>query len=357
MPVIDHQKLRAVIARIVAASGSEGDEPRLVADHLVEANLAGHDSHGIGMIPRYMLNVREGLLRPNRHAEVITDNGAIVVVDGNSGYGQVVAGETMEIGIARAREHGVVVLALRNSHHIGRVGAWGEMCAEAGFVSMHYVNAFGHEPLVAPFRGAEARFATNPYCCALPATANRPMFLLDMATAKVALGKVRVAKNKGEPMAEDTLIDAEGRPTTDPNVMFGEPIGALLPIGAHKGYGLALVCELLGGALTGGGTARPGFPRNSNIVNNMLTIIIDPRGLADEAAFKTEVEAMLDYVTAARPADKNLPVLVPGDPERASRAERRANGIPVDDTTWAEILAVADTLGVSCETEVMANAR
>jgi uncharacterized oxidoreductase len=255
----------------------------------------------------------------------------------------------MEIAIDRAREHGVAVTALRNSHHIGRVGAWGEMCAEAGLVSMHYVNAFGHEPIVAPFRGAQPRFATNPYCCALPATASRPMMVLDMATSKVALGKVRVAMNKGEQMAPDTLIDPHGRPTTDPNVMYADPIGALLPIGAHKGYGLALVCEMLGGALTGGGTARPGFPRNSNIVNNMLSLVIDPGRLAGEAAFKAEAEAMLDYVTDARPADTELPVLVPGDPERASRAERRAGGIPVDDTTWGEIVEVAAALDVATE--------
>ena len=349
MIVVDHERLRTIIGRIFTAAGSEGNEPRLVADHLVEANLAGHDSHGIGMIPRYILNVREGLVKANQHAVVVTDSGAIVVIDGNSGYGQVVAGEAMEIGIGRARDHGVAVVGLRNSHHIGRVGAWGEMCAEAGLVSMHYVNAVGHEPLVAPFRGAEARFATNPYCCALPATEGRPMLLLDMATAVVALGKVRLAMNKGERMAPATLIDAEGHPTTDPNVMFGDPIGALLPIGAHKGYGLALVCELLGGALTGGGTARPGFPRNSNIVNNMLSILIDPGRLGDAAAFKAETEAMLDYVTAARPTERGTPVLVPGDPERASRARRKAHGIPIDDTTWREIVDTAESLGFTPE--------
>jgi uncharacterized oxidoreductase len=343
--VVGHDTLRAVLGRIFIEAGSAEAEARAIADHLVEANLAGHDSHGIGMVPHYIENLRAGLLRPNTSLSVVVDSGPIAVVDGQSGYGQVIAGEAMRLGIEKARQHGIALVALRNSHHIGRVGAWGEMCAEAGFVSMHYVNAHGHDPIVAPFRGAEARFATNPYCCALPATGDRPMTVLDMATSKVALGKVRVALNKGEAVAPDTLIDRDGRPTTDPSVMYDRPRGALLPIGDHKGYGLALICELLGGALTGGGTSHPRHERSTNIVNNMLSVIIDPARVAGDVVFAAAAEEMMDYVTAARPADPDLPVLVPGDPERASRAERRANGVPVDETTWGQIVEVAESFG------------
>lgn len=343
--VVGHEPFRAIIGRIFAAAGSDEAEARAIADHLVEANLAGHDSHGVGMVPHYIENVRAGLLKPNTHAAVVVDSGAILVIDGQSGYGQVVAGEAMDLGIERAREQGVALVALRNSHHIGRVGAWGEMCAGAGFVSMHYVNAHGHEPIVAPFRGAEARFATNPYCCALPAMGNRPMTVLDMATSKVALGKIRVALNKGEAVAPDTLIDRDGQATTDPAVMYDTPRGALLPIGEHKGYGLALMCELLGGALTGGGTSHPRHARSTNIINNMLSVIIDPAKVAGEGVFAATAEEMMDYVTDVRPTDPDLPVLVPGDPERASRAERRAIGVPVDETTWSQIVEVAESLG------------
>ena len=347
MPIIDHARLRDIVREIVARAGSLGDEPALVADHLVDANLAGHDSHGVGLLTRYMENLYKVLLKSNQHAELVTDHGALIVIDGNQGYGQVVAREAMEIAIGRAKTHGLALLALRNAHHIGRVGAWGLMAAEAGLVSTHYVNVIGHEPLVAPFRGSDARFATNPYCCALPATENRPPMLLDMATSKVALGKVRVALNKGEEVAPENLIDDKGRPTTDPEVMYREPMGALLPFGLHKGYGLALVCELLAGALTGGGTGKPGFPRDGRIINNMLAILIDPSHLVEREAFAAEVEAMLDYVTASPAADPDAPVLVPGDPERATRAERMANGVPVDDTTWEQILSAAEKLGLS----------
>jgi len=347
MPTIQHAKLRAMIRDIVAAGGSGGDEAAIVADHLVEANLMGHDSHGVGMVPRYVKNLQAGLLVANEHAEVIKDLGAIAVVDGRAGYGQVVAREATELAIARARAHGLALVALRNAHHIGRVGACGEMCAAAGLVSMHYVNVTGHMPIVAPFRGSDARFTTNPYCCAFPATATRPAFLLDMATSRIAMGKVRVAMNKGETVEPETLIDPDGRPTTDPAVMFREPIGSLLTVGRHKGYGLALVCELLAGVLTGGGTSQPAWPRTGSIINNMLTIVFDPALLIDEAARRLEADAILDYVTASPPADPDAPVLVPGEPERLSRAERERDGIPVDDATWAEIVAAGCALGLA----------
>ncbi len=347
MIVIEHEKLRTVTREIIAAGGSTGEEPRLVADHLVEANLTGHDSHGVGMLPRYVDNLSRGVLRANRHAEIVADLGSMVVVDGQMGYGQVVAREATDIGIERARTHGLSLVALRNAHHVGRVGAWGLQCAEVGLVSMHYVNVTGHPPIVAPFRGTDARFTTNPYCCALPATDRHPAVLLDMATTKIAMGKVRVAMNKGEQVENETLIDAEGRPSNDPGVMFREPRGALLPMGAHKGYGLAVICELLAGAMTGGGTAQPGNPRPDSIVNNMLSIIIDPRRLVDESYFRAEVDAMIDHIKGSPPADPDAPVLVPGDPERAARAEREANGIPIDDATWEQILAAAESLGLA----------
>lgn len=347
MIVVEHESLRAAAREIIAAGGSTGEEPTLVADHLVESNLTGHDSHGVGMLPRYVDNLSRGMLHPNRHVEVIRDFGAMVVVDGGMGYGQVVAREAIAIAIEHAEAHGLALVALRNAHHIGRVGAWGLQCANAGLVSMHYVNVIGHLPTVAPFRGSDARFSTNPYCCVLPATDRHPPVMLDMSTAKVAMGKVRVAMNKGERVVEGALIDAEGRPTTDPRVMFSDPRGALLPMGDHKGYGLAVICELLAGGLTGGGTSQPANTGADTIINNMLSIVIDPRRLTEASCFNDELDAMIDHIKGSPPTDPDAPVLVPGDPERAARAERVANGIPIDDVTWEGILTAAETLGLA----------
>ena len=341
------QPLIALITAIFAAAGSEHDEARAIAENLVEANLAGHDSHGIGMVPRYVDNARRGAVNANHHATVTQDNGPIVQVDGNLGYGQVIGAETMDIGIAKARQTGASIVALRNTHHLGRIGAWGERCADAGLVSIHYVNINGHRPLVAPFGGAEGRFATNPFCAAIPGTGDHPPIVLDMATSKVAMGKVRVAYNKGGVVADNTLIGPDGAPSNDPGVMFREPRGALMPFGDHKGYGLALICEVLAGVLVNGGTCVPERQTRNSIVNNMLSIILDPAALGDPAFFRAELDAITGYVKSARPAIGVDAVMVPGDPERKSRAERGASGIPIDQATWREITDAAKAVGLA----------
>ncbi len=347
--VVKHEKLRAGIAALLAASGSDEREARIVSDHLVEANLKGHDSHGVGMVPLCVRHIKEGKLKLNRRLKLVRDDGPFLVGDGQMGHGQVVAMELTDHAIARAKQQGVAVAGLVMSHHIGRVGTYGERCAEAGLVSLHFVNVAGHRALVAPFRGTDARFNTNPICLTLPATGANPPTILDFATSKIALGKVRVAKNKGERVAEDTLLDAKGRPTTDPNVMFVEPptpAGAVVTFGEHKGYGLALFAEIFGAALVGGRTIAPHHPRAHGIINNMLEIVIDPARLSDMKHMKAEIDAVFAYFKASPPSDPAAPVLVPGEPERLSRAARGASGIPIDAVTWGELKAAADTAGL-----------
>ncbi len=355
--LIDHTRMRAILAAMCAAGGSEADEAEIVADHLVEANLKGHDSHGIGMMPRYAGFLAGGKLKPNIHAEIIVDTPPMLLVDGGHGYGQVVAMEATELAIGRAREHGASILSLRNANHIGRVGAYGERCAAAGMISIHFVNANGHVPRVTPYRGAEARLATNPFCCAIPTGNPNEPIVLDMATAAIAMGKVRVAKNKGERVDEGILLDNTGRPTTDPNVMFQTPIGALRAFGLHKGYGLSLICDLLAGALSGGGSILPENQTADTIVNNMLAIVIDPARFRETGALSTEIDAMTAYCKSAAPANPDEPVLVPGEPERMIRAERMAKGIPLDDATWEELVAAAQSLGIDrAQMDAMAHA-
>jgi len=347
--LIDHQELRATAARIFAAGGSSAEEARIVADHLVEANLRGHDSHGVGMIPRYVGNLRAGTLLPNKTGRVVSEEGAILVYDGERGYGQVVARRATERAIALAARTGVAVLALRNAHHIGRVGSYGELCAEAGLVSVHFVNVHGHKPLVAPHRGRDGRLSTNPVCVAVPAAEPGRPIILDMATSGVAMGKVRVARNRGEELAPGLVMDADGRPTRDPAVMFSEPHGALLPFAEHKGYALAFICELLAGAVGGGGTLKPANQSQGTITNSMLAFVLDPRRLAAAGAIEDEIRAITGYVTASPPRKAEEPVLVPGDPERVSRAKRLREGVPLDAETWREIAAAAESLGLALE--------
>jgi uncharacterized oxidoreductase len=332
---------------IVKAGGSSAQEADLVAEHLVRANLMGHDSHGVGMIPTYIRHLKAGLVVPNTRAKLVKDDGAMLMFDGGRGYGRPVAGEAMEAAIARSRETGIVAMTLANAHHIGRVGAYGEMASRAGLVSLHFVNVTDHRATVAPFRGTDARFVTNPVCIAVPGTGRHAPLLLDMATSQVAMGKIRVAKNEGKPAPEGALIDSEGKPTRDPNVMYREPNGALLPFGGHKGYALAVVTELLATALTGGPSIQPGNQRMGGVVNNMFAILVDPARLAGVDWMRREIDGFLDYVKASPPADPKLPVLVPGEPERLAQAERGRTGIEVDATTWGEILSAAEAVGMT----------
>jgi len=344
--LIDHQALLGTVERVLVAGGSLPQEANIVANHLVLANLSGHDSHGVGMIPNYVRNLKAGYLHPNKHVDCIREDGSILVFDGKAGYGQVIAREAMAKAIDLTKKTGLAIAALRNAHHIGRVGTYGEQCADAGLVSLHFVNVTGHMPLVAPHRGSDGRFGTNPICIALPDTKEEPRIILDFATSKVALGKVRVANNSGKIMPEGMLLDSKGNPTTDPAVMWEEESGALLPIAEHKGYGLSLMCELLSGVIGGGGTLQPENVRDTRIINNMLSILIDPGRLTDTDFIASEMKAMCDYARQSPPREGFGNVLVPGDPEREQRALRTANGIDIDDETWRQIAEAASEFGV-----------
>jgi len=347
MYVFQSAPLMRAIEAIVAAGGSEAREARLVAENLVAANLTGHDSHGIGMIPRYVDSLKEGGLKPNRHPQIKFDGGALLALDGQVGYGQVIGLEATDMAIARAKQHGVAVMALANSHHLCRIGQWAEQAVAQGLVSISFVNVISR-PIVAPYGGADARFGTNPCTIGVPLPGQPPL-ILDMATSAVAQGKIRVAHNKGEKVAPGLLIDDTGKPTVDPRYGVIEPLGALTTMGLHKGYGLAVVCELLGGALTGGGTQHTGERTKKRVLNGMLSILIDPARLGTAQAFASEATAFVDWVRKSPPAPGVDKVRLAGDPERETGARRLAEGIPVDATTWREIHAAGAKLSVSAD--------
>ena len=337
--------LRAAVRELMRGFGSQPTEVELVTENLLQANLTGHDSHGIGMLPRYADAFREGWLQPNAHAEIRRDSGATLSLDGRAGFGQVIGHEAMEIGITRAKQHGCCILALGNAHHLGRIGAWAEMAVAEGLISVHFVNVISR-PIVAPWGGSDARFGTNPFAAGIPVEGGDPI-LLDFATSIIAQGKTRVAHNKGERLLPGQMLDDKGLPTTDPKYGVVNPFGALLTFGQHKGFGLSLVCELLGGALAGGLAIHERGGGEQRIINGMLTILLAPAALADPATFQREMRACLEWIKASPPQPGTDRVQLAGEPERLMRAKRLAEGIPVDETTWNEILAAAGALGIN----------
>jgi hydroxycarboxylate dehydrogenase B len=341
--------LRAQVAAILAAAGSSAEEAHTVADNLVLANLSGHDSHGVGMVPRYVDAVLEGGLTPNARAEVKLDAGALLALDGRRGYGQVVGEQAMSLAIQRAKALGSCIVTLADSHHLGRIGHFAEMATARGLVSIHFVNVLSR-PVVAPWGGADGRFGTNPCCIGIPLGGREP-FVLDFATSRVAQGKMRVAHNEGRRVDAGYLIDEQGRPTSDPGVVVvpqpGGLFGALLPFGEHKGYGMAVACELLGGALTGSGTWHRPADLARAVVNGMLTILIDPAALGTQERFERESQAFVDWLKQSPPAPGSDGVRIAGDPEREARERRRHEGIEMDDQTWAEIVAAGAKVGMA----------
>lgn len=341
---IDADPLRRIVAEIFHRAGSNETEAATVARRLVEANLVGHDSHGVVRIPSYLEMVRSGGVALNQHAKIVIDTAVLVVVDGQAGFGQVIGEEAMAIGIEKAKRSGVGVVALRHASHLGRIGDWTEQCAEAGFVSIHFVNIVGAGAIVAPFGGTDARISTNPFSAGLPRPDGRHI-ILDMATSKLAEGKVKVALNKGVELPEGALLDNKGRPSRQPADLYTTPRGALTPMGEHKGYGIAVFCEFLAGLLSGGGTNRH-ERRDGKILNNMLSIILNPAPCGDKSYVHQETDAFIQWLCASPPADPAKPVMLPGDPERLSRAERTRDGIPLDDVTWGNIVAAGAELGM-----------
>lgn len=348
MPLYKKDSLAKAIEAIVRAGGSDAREAKLVAENLVTANLTGHDSHGVGMIPRYIESLLEGGLVVNQHPKITFDGGAMISLDGQAGYGQVIGLEAMEIGIARAKQHGMCVMGLGHSHHLCRIGQWAEQAVAAGLVSLHFTNVISRS-IVAPYGGADARFGTNPMTVGIPIP-NEPPFILDMATSAVAQGKIRVAHNKREKVPPEWLIDDKGNPTPDPKFGVIEPFGALRTFGLHKGYGLAVVCELLGGALTGGGTWHSEDRSKKRVWNGMLTILIDPKRLGTADAFATETTAFLESLRKSPTAPGVDKVRIAGEPERETRARRERDGISIDDNTWTDIVAAGAKLKVTRET-------
>lgn len=348
---VEASRLRDFVRDIFVREGCSREEAERIAASLVGANLAGHDSHGVARVGRYVNWKRSGVVHADRSVEVVMETPVLALLDGRMGFGQTVAPQAVGIGLEKCRAMGLSAVALRNAGHLGRVGDWGEMAAAAGIVSLHFVNIAG-SVLVAPFGGVERRFSTAPICIGIPRPGEEPI-ILDFATSLVAEGKVLVASQGGKPVPADALIGPDGERSGDPRLLYGEYAntgvrdnqvgpGAIRAFGEHKGSGLALMCEMLGGALTGNGATA--FDRRWS--SGMLSFYVDPKTLDPVDFFPPEVARCIAFVKSAKPDRPGGEVLIPGEPEARMRAERLAGGIPLPDDTWRALTAVAREAGI-----------
>jgi L-lactate dehydrogenase len=317
-----------------------------VAEHLVEADRCGYVSHGLSILPNYRRAIEGGNVNPAGRASCVLDRDMLMVFDGDGGFGQHVGKTVMTRAIERVREHGHCIVTLRKSHHLGRMGHYGEMVANAGLVLLSFTNVINRPPVVAPFGGRVPRLTTNPLCFAGPMPNGRPPLVVDIATSAIAINKARVLAEKGEPAPEHSIIDADGNPTTDASVMFGDQPGSLLPFGAHKGYALGVVAELLAGVLSGGGTIQPENPRGGVATNNLFALVLNPEfdlGLNWE---REEVDAFIRYLHETPTAPGVDQVQYPGEYEAANRAAASTH-LDINPKIWSNLEALARDLGVN----------
>ena len=340
MITIQPDTLTDFIHDMFRAAGASEDDAALVTRSLVTTNLAGHDSHGVMRVMQYVAMIRRGEIDVDAAPRVAQETAVLALVDADRSFGQAAARFAMQTCIDKAREQGLAAVGLTNCNHVGRLGEWVEMAAREGMVGLAFCNAGSKGGLVAPFGGASRRLGTNPIACAFPLQDREP-FVMDFATSAVAEGKVRIAHNAGKSLPDGWILDRDGQPSTDPDALYAD--GMLRTAADHKGYALSLMMELLAGALTGRGCTPfddigPG--------NGVLFIVLQGDAFRPLAEVLHDSARLADEVKTADVAPGAEEILVPGEPEQRAAATRRAQGIPIDEGTWGQLVELAGELGV-----------
>ncbi|MCO6456917.1 MAG: Ldh family oxidoreductase [Pirellulaceae bacterium] len=345
MPTIAVADLERFATRLLAAGGVPADEAEVIGPSLVDANLRGYDSHGVMRLPFYLEALELGEAVAGAELETLAESPSHLVCDAHWGFGRIQMGRLVERLIQKAQAVGSAIGTLKHSSHVGRLGEYCELAADAGLVSLLMVNTHGAARRVAPPGGIAPRLGTNPIAMGVPCDSGH--LVLDFSTSATAEGKVRVKKIAGQPCPEGWLLDNQGRPTTDPNTLYGDPPGTILPMGgdqAYKGFGLALMIDIFSGAVSGGLCARetPRTPKG----NCVFMMVVDPEHFGGRAHFADEVRQLVDFVRSCPRAEGVGEILLPGDPERRLVHQRRQSGISLDDENWKQLLKLAERLQV-----------
>ncbi len=342
MPTVYTQQLTPFVQSVFEAHEVPGPVAQQVAESLVLSNLKGHDSHGIIRVIQYVDWLHRGWINLEAELKILLEDGAILMTDGQFGFGQYIGRQATNKAIQRTRDIGACILTLRHSAHLGRIGEFAELAAEAGLVHLSFTNVNGGGVLVAPHGGRERRLGANPVTAGAPLEGGKAI-IMDFATSTIAEGKLKVAHARGDDVPDGLFLNAEGRPSTRPEDFYADPPGALLPMAEHKGFGLCIFAEILAGALGGGSCSRPDQPRVSNC---WFALFVDPKRFSGEKFFEKECSRFADWVKSSPLRDGFSEVLLPGEPEARMFERRSREGISVEDDTWNKIAAIASEVGV-----------
>ena len=339
MPVFTAEVLAQTCLKVFGAMGISDAESEVVTRSMIDANLVGHDSHGIIHLPKYVHEIEESLIQPGAPIEVKRESPSMAALDGNWGFGPVIATHAMKLAVEKAKATDVSSVTISRSNETGRLGGYVLIAAAENMIGILTVNDHGGGQNVAPYGGIEGRLSTNPLACAIPVEGKEPI-LLDMSTSVVAAGKVRVQRHRNEPAPEGWLIDSAGNPTTDVEDFYGTPPGALLPFGgiaAQKGFGLSIVVDILSGALSGAGcTSQEG----SRVGNGVFITVINIPSFVDLSDFNAEVNRFIDYIKSSRHSPGVEAIRVPGERGKVEQEKREREGIFVEESTWEQIREV-----------------
>ena len=339
--LLQAEPLTDFVRELFLAAGAPETSASLVARSLVTTNLTGHDSHGVIRAPQYLEAIKDGRLNPAASPVVEQETDVITLVDGRHTFGQVVADFGIRAAIAKAEAKGIAATGLKNAQHVGRLGEWVERAAQRNLIGLGFCNGGTPGGLVTPFGGAGRFMGTNPFAAAVPVEDGAPI-VVDFATSVVAEGKVRLALNRGEKLAEGRIQDKDGVASTDPADLYRG--GALLPMGEHKGSGLSFLMELLGGILLAQGS--PKFADYGKFRNGVLLIVLAVEAFRPLEPFLAQSRELSGLFKASPAAPGVDEVLLPGEPERRMTLQRLREGIPVDETTWARLVGCASALNV-----------
>ena len=345
MPVLNHGQLKELAARVLQAAGASGQESQVVASELADANLVGHDSHGVMRLPQYVEMINDGFIKPGGNVELVQESDSTLVIDGHFTFGQVIAREALDRSKEKAAATGTATCLIRNCNHIGRLGSYTHDAAESGYLAMMAVNAPGPGG-VAPFGGIERRLGTNPISMAAPG--RDEALVLDMTTSATAEGKLRVSHQKGESIPEGLIIDGHGNPSTDPADYYNKPHGSILPLGGsmlgHKGFGLSVMLDVFCGILSGSGIGRDDLPRGAN---GVWLYLLKIEQFLPRAEYNQWMETYVEHIKGCKKQPGVAEIFLPGEIEIRRQGERRQTGVTIPDGTWSLISGLADQLSIS----------
>ncbi len=339
MPNLTAEELTDICLNVFQKLNISPSEAEIVTRSMVDANRVGHDSHGVIHLPKYVHELEAGLIQPGASTETLYESASIAVLNGNWGFGPVIATRAVALAIQKAKQADVSSVAVSQCNEVGRLGGYACLAADAEMIGLLMANDHGGGTCVAPHGGIEGRLSTNPIACAVPIEGQDPI-VLDMSTSVVASGKIRVKQHRNEVLPEGWLINAEGESTTDAEGFYGVPPAAILPLGgiaAHKGFGLSVIVDILAGALTGAGCSTS---EDARVGNGLFVLVINVASFREFPGFSAEIERFIEYLKSAKRAAGVDVIRMPGERGWEEQRKREQEGIPIDAETWKQIQAL-----------------